>query len=54
MVVRRGALRKRFRSEFFECEDTLGKLRFEADREVFRKAVEILQDTIANQQGDSV
>jgi 8-oxo-dGTP pyrophosphatase MutT (NUDIX family) len=38
-----------FSSEIFDCEDAIGKLTFETDREVLRKAMEIVEDTKARE-----
>lgn len=35
-----------FGVEWFECGDAVGRLTFETDREVMRRAVEIVRDTI--------
>jgi hypothetical protein len=46
----RGPGEDTFRSEFFDCEEALDKLWFETDREVVRKAVEIVECTLASEQ----
>jgi 8-oxo-dGTP pyrophosphatase MutT (NUDIX family) len=45
----RGPGEETFRSEFFDCEEAIGKLWFETDREVVRKAVKIVEDTTARE-----
>jgi 8-oxo-dGTP pyrophosphatase MutT (NUDIX family) len=35
------------RAQFFDCDEAIGKLWFETDREVLRKAMEIVEDTMA-------
>ena len=38
---------EKFRPEFFECEEAVGKLWFKLDREILRKAIEIVEKTMA-------
>jgi 8-oxo-dGTP pyrophosphatase MutT (NUDIX family) len=49
VVGDRGPGEQTFRSEFFDCEEAIGKLWFETDREVLRRAVEIVEDTMAQE-----
>jgi 8-oxo-dGTP pyrophosphatase MutT (NUDIX family) len=43
----RGPGEETFRVEFFECKEAVQKLTFETDREVLRKAIQIVEDTAA-------
>lgn len=47
----RGPGEENIRPEFFECEEAVGKLWFELDRDTLRRAVEIVEETMARQGG---
>jgi hypothetical protein len=45
---RKGPGEDTFRVEFFECEEAVQKLTFETDREVLRKAIQIVHETLGH------
>ncbi|KAF2832850.1 hypothetical protein CC86DRAFT_364867 [Ophiobolus disseminans] len=47
----RGQGEEKYKPEFFECGEAVGKLWFETDREILRRAVEIVEETTTRQVG---
>jgi 8-oxo-dGTP pyrophosphatase MutT (NUDIX family) len=45
----RGPGEATFRSEFFDCGEAVEKLHFETDREVLRKAISFIEDTVVKE-----
>ena len=52
-VEQRGPGEKDFEAQFFSCAEAVEKLTFESDREVLRKALQIVNGTVAFLKDDS-
>lgn len=48
MNEERGPGEQAFKVDFFDCDEAVTKLHFETDREVLRRAIKIVDDTLAN------